>query len=69
MSSLQTGQNRGVDFDSVPQILQTQVFIGAMLIIVVIGDRQDQDRCFQNILDDIQRQAATHGRGLDQCAV
>lgn len=38
------GQNRRHQIDAVPQISDTQVFIGPMLIVVVVGDRQDNGR-------------------------
>ena len=66
---LKPGQYRSVNLDRVPQVLQTKVFVGAMLVIVVIGYRQNQDRCVQGVLDNIQGQTPTHGRCLDKGVV
>ena len=39
-SILQPGKKRGEDFDAVPEILETEVFVRRVLIIVVVRDRQ-----------------------------
>ncbi len=38
--SFHVSKERGVHFDSVPEILKSQVLVGSMLIVVVVGDRQ-----------------------------
>lgn len=50
---LKPGQYRGVNLNGIPQVLQAQVLVGAVLVVVVVGYRQNQDRCVQGILDDV----------------
>ena len=37
-------EERGVNLDSVPEILQPQIFIGGVLVVIVIRDRESDDR-------------------------
>src|SRR5690242_6893208 len=56
-SPVEAGQNRGVDFDSTPQVAESYVFIGAVLVIVVVGDG-DADPRETQVIEDVHRNAA-----------
>jgi hypothetical protein len=52
----------GHQLDAVPQILQAQVFIGAVLVVVVIADRHHDGSRMERHLHVGQRQVAAHVR-------
>jgi hypothetical protein len=58
----QRAHHRRVGFDSVPQVLQSQIFVGGVLIVVVINDRKSNYGNFKNVGEQINRDAATHHR-------
>ena len=41
----------GVNFDSVPQILDFQILVGCMLIVIEVRDRQHDDWSAENLLE------------------
>jgi len=59
---LQVTQDGGIDFNGVPQVLQAQVFVFAVLVVVVVRDGQNEHGSAGFFLDQVKRQAATHGR-------
>src|SRR5262245_60589706 len=52
-------QERGHRLNSVPQILQTNIFISAVLIVVVIGDGNADAGRLHVIRKDVKRDAAS----------
>ena len=50
----------------VPNILQTDVLILRMRVVVVVRERQDDDRCGKPTAESLPRQAAAHRRRLDE---
>ena len=55
-------EQRSHRFDSVPQILQTQILIGGVLIVVVIRDGDSDGARLCSALHRSQRHAPSHGR-------
>lgn len=56
------GQNRRIGLNPVKEIAETDILIGSMLIIVVIGDGQDDDGRVGVFLEHIKRQRAAEAR-------
>ena len=61
-SALLQREKRGHRFNSVPQILQAQVFVGSMLIVVVIGDRYRDGAGLRGAFHRSERNASSHSR-------
>lgn len=43
------GQHRCIDLDRVPKTLQAQILVAAVLVVVVIGPRQQDNRGIEDI--------------------
>src|SRR5215475_6220390 len=56
---------RGHRLDPVPQILQANIFIGAVLVVVVIGDGNTDAWRLQIVSEDIKRDAAAERGHFD----
>src|ERR1700740_87412 len=63
-SPVEAGQNRGVDLDSTPQVDESYVFIGAVLVVVVVDDR-GTDPGQAEVIENVHRNAAALGRRDD----
>src|SRR4030095_4743595 len=61
-------QQRGHRINSVPQILQTDIFIGAVLIVVVIADGNADAGRFHVIREDVKRDAASERGHFDHAS-
>ena len=52
-----------VDLDPQPEVLDPEIFVGRVLVVVVVGDRHDDDRWrTEDLREDEERQAATETR-------
>jgi hypothetical protein len=63
---VQAAKKSGEDFDAVPEILETQVFVGGVLIVVVVRDGKGDYRNVVTALEEIYRQAADGSRQADR---
>ena len=54
----ESGEEGGVDFNPVPEILKTQVLIGCVLIVVVISNGKTNRRSLVRLLKEIHWNAA-----------
>src|SRR5262249_8340411 len=61
-------QQRGHRINSVPQILQTNIFIGAVLTVVVIGDGDADAGRLHVIREDVKRDAAAERGHFDHAS-
>jgi hypothetical protein len=52
----------GVYFDGVPEVPNSQVLVGSMLVVVMIRDGQQDNGHIQYLLEQVNRQASTHRR-------
>src|ERR1043166_325354 len=59
---LETAEERRENFDAVPEILETDVFVRGVLIVVVVRDWECDDGNIVALLEEIHRQAAARGR-------
>src|SRR5438105_9513557 len=59
-------EQRRVDVDAIPQILQAQVLVRGVLIVVVIRDWNSDHRRASAVLKQIHRNAAAEGRHADR---
>src|SRR5438270_11058598 len=60
------GEETREDFDAIPEILQTDVLVGGVLIIVVVRDWQTDHWRVVRLLKKIHRDAAACGREKDR---
>ena len=66
LASTKTGEKRGVNFNPVSEILKAAVFVGRMLVVVVIRDRQPNHRRLVRLLEKIHRNTSADGREKDR---
>src|SRR5215204_16675 len=64
LTSCSESHKSGHQINPVPEILKTDVLIGGVLIIIVVNHRDTDPRCAQLLLEDEERNAATHRRQL-----
>src|SRR5580692_7185511 len=62
------GDEGGHGFDAVPEIFETKVFVGGMLVVVVIGDGYGDGASVGGALHCIERDGAAEGRKEDDLA-
>src|ERR1700751_3124537 len=58
LSPIQIGENRAINFHPAPELSEPQIFIGAVLMVVVIHD-WNSDPLQPELVEDIHRHAAT----------
>jgi hypothetical protein len=51
--------------DPIPQILQADVLVGGVLVVVVVGDGEDQNRRVVRLLEEVHGDAAAEGGDAD----
>jgi hypothetical protein len=61
-------EERGHGFDAVPEILQTQVFVGAVLIVIVVRDGNGDGAGPSRTFHRAKRNASTHRGPLNDSA-
>src|SRR5260370_8069440 len=64
--SPQTFEQRFVDLDPVPQVPQAEVLVRGVLVVVVVGDRQPDDRRAVRLLEEVHRNAPADRRQADR---
>ena len=62
------GDEGGHGFDPVPEIFETKVFVGGVLVVVVIGDGYGDGASVGGALHCIERDGAAEGRKEDDLA-
>jgi len=58
----EVGQQPSVDLNPIPQVLQVQVFVRAVLVVVVIRQRDPDDRHVQSSSEGVHGHAAAQHR-------
>src|SRR5689334_15398759 len=64
---LRSRQNSGKYLNAVPQVLQAQVFVCAVLVIVMVYNRQPDHRGLEHISKQIHGYTAAKQWHLDDC--
>ena len=54
----QPGKKRSENFDAVPEILETQIFVRGVLVVVVVGNWENDDWRFACLFKEMDRQTA-----------
>src|SRR5665213_694345 len=58
-------QQRSHELDAVPEVLHPDVLVEAVLVVVVVGDGDDDRRRPEGPFEDVERHAGAHVRNLN----